>query len=163
LIRLCSLSGQLAREASENHNQAGPTPDDWCWGAYRYGFYIVLLLQFPPDTSQNMTTEALIAVCSKLFEKLRKLVKDKEVFEIVRDLQDRQADLETNAKNAEAQVASFQNEIATMKEQHASEIERLNTLHSQEMAEMKELHADEIARLKQPQRSPFGAINRPIS
>ena len=84
-----------------------------------------------------MTTEAIIAATAKLLERLGKLVKNKEVFDIVRDVQVRQRELETNTKQAEAQAEELQKEMTQLKKAH-----------SQEIANLREAHAREIANLK---------------
>ncbi|HEY3601112.1 MAG TPA: hypothetical protein VGK72_04085 [Chthoniobacterales bacterium] len=86
-----------------------------------------------------MTIETIIVASTQLLEKLRKRVKDKETFDIVRDIQARQSELEEKAKAAEAEVTRLSDEIAALKARHADEIAKLN-----------DKHALEIQKLRQP-------------
>lgn len=95
-----------------------------------------------------MTTEAIIAAIAKLTEKLSKFVKNKEVFDVVREIQTYQKELETNATQAESKVTKLEEEMAHSKQAH-----------SQEIARLRQGHAEEIARLKLD--TPTEEDNRP--
>src|ERR1700730_4390815 len=84
-----------------------------------------------------MTTAELIALIKPLLERLRKYMKNKEVFDIVHQIEAHQKELEAKVIEGE------------------SEIVRLKTAHAQEIAQLKEEHAAEIAKLNEKDEKMF--------
>jgi len=85
-----------------------------------------------------MTTEAIIAASWKALERLRKLMKNKEVFDIVHEVEAHQKELESKVIKAEAKIKELETEIARLEESHSTEIARLREKHAAEIAKFKE-------------------------
>ena len=78
-----------------------------------------------------MTTPELIAIIKPLLERLRKYMKNKEVFDIVHQIEAHQKELEAKINEAETQLAE-------LNDAHAAEIARLTQKHAAEIAKFKQ-------------------------
>ena len=86
---------------------------------------------YVPDPA---TTGSIVKTIADLFKRLRDHQNNKEVFDIVRDLQTEQSKLEAQIKEADAEVTRLREEMAHLKTAHAAEIAKLNEAHAQEIA-----------------------------
>jgi predicted nucleic acid-binding Zn-ribbon protein len=82
-------------------------------------------------------TITIIKKCAELFQGLRKRQNDKETFDMVRDLQAEQSNLETQIKEAESEMTRLNGLITDLKRDYADEIAKLKKEHAAEIAQFK--------------------------
>lgn len=78
-----------------------------------------------------MTTAELIAIIKPLLDRLRKYMKNKEVFDIVHEIEANQRELESKTSEADSQIqelnAAHAAEITRLEQEHAAEITNLKS------------------------------------
>jgi hypothetical protein len=74
----------------------------------------------------------LAKAIAPLLEKLRKLMKNKEVFDIVHEIEAKQKELEAYAIRQESKVKELETEIARLKDSHAEEIASIRAKKAEE-------------------------------
>ncbi len=84
-----------------------------------------------------MTTAELITIIKPLLERLRKYMKNKEVFDIVHQI-------EAHQKELESKVMEYESEIARLKTAHTQEIDRLTREYSATITKFKERDEKEL-------------------
>lgn len=88
------------------------------------------------DPATVGTTASILKTIGELFKRLRERQDNKEVYDIVRDLQTEQSKLDTKIKDAEADVTRLKDEMAKLKEKHAAEIAQLKAAHEEKIKAM---------------------------
>ena len=88
------------------------------------------------DPATTATTAAILKTIGELFNRLRQHQTNKEVYDIVRDLQAEQSKLETKIREAEAEVTRFNEAITALKQRHAAEITQLKQTHAEDIKRM---------------------------
>jgi glucan phosphorylase len=88
------------------------------------------------DPATVGTSASILAKITELFNRLRQHQTNKEVYDIVRDLQSEQSKLETKIKEAEAEVAQLKQAMTVLKQRHAAEITQLKQAHAEDIKRM---------------------------
>ena len=90
----------------------------------------------PATIGTSASTASIIAKITELLNRLRKHSANKEVYDMVRDLQAEQSKLETKIRDAETEVTRLDGLITDLKRDHIADIAKLKTEHDDKIKAM---------------------------